>query len=289
VVAVFQAAWGGVEAALDQITPAPIKAIWSLLTPFFAQLWDGVKATFGGLAQFVGGIFSGDMAQSVAGLTQIWEGWKASLLAVTGAIAELISAIWTNSIKPLLDGLASVTGIGAAWEGMKEALSSVLDWMGGAFERLWNKIGPVIEALRWVKDKGAAALAGLGIGSGDDAASSKVQARANGGRFTRGPVLTGENGPEMRYENRDGYIAHNRALRQMARLSARSRATGSSPVDPRLLGRTAAAKSITYAPSYAMTINAGAGGGQDVETAVRRALAAHHARAMVDLRREQND
>lgn len=41
------------------------------------------------------------------------------------------------------------------------------------------------------------------------------QARAAGGSYRPGWLLTGERGPELRYDSRGGYIAHNRAVKRM--------------------------------------------------------------------------
>jgi hypothetical protein len=49
-----------------------------------------------------------------------------------------------------------------------------------------------------------------------------------GGSYNPGWLLTGEKGPELRYENRGGYIADNRAMRQLAAYADRA-ASGSAP------------------------------------------------------------
>ncbi len=41
-------------------------------------------------------------------------------------------------------------------------------------------------------------------------------------------MLTGEDGPELRHENKAGFIAHNRALRGMVAMAARLRAIAGS-------------------------------------------------------------
>ncbi len=51
--------------------------------------------------------------------------------------------------------------------------------------------------------------------------SSKLQTNALGGPFGRGWHLTGERGPELKFENRSGYVANNRALRQLAGYASR--------------------------------------------------------------------
>ncbi|MDJ0824254.1 MAG: phage tail tape measure protein [Rhodobacter sp.] len=50
-----------------------------------------------------------------------------------------------------------------------------------------------------------------------------VQARALGGSFAPGWLLTGENGPEMEFRSHAGFIAHNRALRTVLATSESAR------------------------------------------------------------------
>ena len=56
------------------------------------------------------------------------------------------------------------------------------------------------------------------------AADPAVQARAGGGAFGPGWLLTGEEGPELEYRTRSGFIAHHGQLRRMADMSDRVRA-----------------------------------------------------------------
>ena len=50
--------------------------------------------------------------------------------------------------------------------------------------------------------------------------AAPLQARARGGAFGPGWLLTGEKGPELEYRNRGGFIAHNQALQNMVSMSA---------------------------------------------------------------------
>ena len=339
VVGAFKAAWAWISSAVDRLTPAPIKAAWSILTTYFTGLWDGVMQVFRGVVDFVAGIFTGDMDRAASGLRQIWDGFKTYISAIFTAIGDAIKLVWTsaikpifdklgltdgiaaawgvlkaafdlhlnaisavfsfvwdNAIKPLIDGLQSVGGVGAVWEGMKAALESVMDWLGSKFEWLLQKVSPVIDALKWVQGKGAAALQSLGLtggdaGPGDMPASSgagDLPHFAKGGSFGRGPIVVGEKGPELRYENRGGFIAHHRALQEMARLSARATSGARRLVDPSIMAGGRGGKSISFAPSYAVTVN-GTGNAAEVEAVVNRALATHAAQMKVDLRRQLND
>ena len=66
------------------------------------------------------------------------------------------------------------------------------------------------------------------------AAAATVQARASGGAYKPGWLLTGEQGPELRYATEGGFIAHNRALRGMVAMSERVRQTAAGIALPDL-------------------------------------------------------
>lgn len=153
------------------------------------------------------------------GLTKpISDAWDTVSGAVGGfftGLGDTFSSVWTGSIKPVIDGLAIGDTIAAAWETAKTALGSVLDWLGTKFEWLSKIVSPVMDSLRWLKDKGGAVLGAVGIGGGGEA-PGHVQTNALGGHFLPGAHLTGERGAELKFESRAGYVANNRALRRMS-------------------------------------------------------------------------
>ncbi len=77
-----------------------------------------------------------------------------------------------------------------------------------------------------------------------------IQAKAKGGAFRSGWLLTGEEGPELEYRTEGGFIAHNRALRNMLDMATRTR----DPVSGISL------YGITGAPMPAIATVAAAGG-----------------------------
>ena len=115
--------------------------------------------------------------------------------------------------------------ISAAWEGIKTAIGGVLDWMGAKFDWVLEKIKPVLNALSWVGDQGAAAVGAVtgffgGDGEVSGGSSDRLTQRAIGGSFPANmPTLVGERGPELIYPNQGGFVAHNRALERMAAMS----------------------------------------------------------------------
>ena len=288
----FADAVAAITGALARFTPAPIKAAWSILTNYFSTLWAAAKRIFAGFTVFLSGVFSGDMTRVTGGIKQIWEGLKLAVSAAFTALGDALRAVWETIIKPVTDALGATDAIVAGWSTLREGLSGVMDWLGEKFTWLWGVISPVIDGLRWVKDKGAAALSGLGIGGieGASGEAAPVKGYARGGAFPAGPIVVGENGPELRYESRGGFIAHNRSLRELARLSAVVAGVGGAaaaePV-PVSLG----ARNTAFNPSYQISLSVGQGHGSpaELEAMLRRVLAEQAQRAQVDLRRRLHD
>lgn len=198
-----------------------VETVWTSAKNALGAALDGIGDAFDWT---YGNLISPVMA-SIANVDPIgsaWNGASALFDLYVGAIGTVFDGVWKNLVKPVIDGLQAVEGIGEAWERVKEAIGSVLDWLGAKFEWVWGIISPVIDGLRWIKDKGGSVLQRIGIGGDDEDPGAGIPANrsyAIGGAFPAGPILVGENGPEIRYENRAGFIAHNRALRQMATTS----------------------------------------------------------------------
>lgn len=299
--ATFQRAWGWIKDTLARITPAPIKAAWSVLTAFYATLWQSIQGYFAGFLTFVTGVFSADITRAVTGLQQMWAAAKLALSAVFTAIGSALSLVWTNVIKPVTDKLGMTDAIVTGWAALKDGLATVLDWIGAKFEWLAGLIAPVIDSLRWVKDSGASALNSLGLTGGDtgggampatDASGAAIPQFAGGGDFDAGPIIVGERGPELRYESRGGFIAHNRALREMARISAVIAAaggTGATAADAVPVGL--GTRSTSFNPTYAVSLNVAPGNGSpaEIEAVLRRVLAEQATRAAADARRVLHD
>lgn len=218
-----------------------LKRVWGGLRGWYGTLWAGIKGIFSwawssGIKPIT------DKLGITEPITAAWDTARALLDATLTAIGSVFSTVWDNYIKPAIDGLFSIQGVGAVWEGIKDAIGAVLDWLAEKFQAAWAMISPVIDGLKWAKDKGAEAVAAISgatsfepyKGGVTDARGASVAgsilnrppgvpARAQGGTFAPGPVLVGERGPELRYESRGGFIANHNALRGLIALSARAR------------------------------------------------------------------
>lgn len=217
---------------------------WGEVGAWFERLWENVTGYFKGFGDFVAGVFTLDFGRAWDGLKAMWEGATGFFETIWNGITGVFSAAWTDIIAPILDGLGMLEPIKAAWEGLKAYFAPVLDGIASMFSAAWVVIKPVIEGLKWAYEKGAAAAETIGNAFNGDAKpmieaymannpqmrdpriGEAVPGRAVGGSFRAGPVLVGERGPELRFENRGGFIATNRQLGQMASMASRIAALG---------------------------------------------------------------
>lgn len=186
---------------------------------------------------------------------------------------------WSNGIAPVLDKLGLLDPIIAAWQGFKEAIGAVLDWIGAKFSAAMDKVRPVIDALRWVHDKGAAAVNSVTGGSKGPISNGPYTGGATGpimppaavpgvtvpaARALGGPVRAGqlyrwqEEGRELFVPRVDGDVISNRQLRVM-------QAMADAPAAIRVVDRAARPASGTisgrglYLEIGGITINAAPG------------------------------
>ncbi|EFH11578.1 phage tail tape measure protein [Teichococcus cervicalis] len=97
---------------------------WERFGPMFRQLWEGVRAIFRGFLDWIGGIFSGDLARSRAGILAIWRGIGTAFGAIWDIVKGLFSSFadWAMSwaggpIQAVLDVLQVAWRVFATWMG----------------------------------------------------------------------------------------------------------------------------------------------------------------------------
>lgn len=184
---------------------------------WFAPLGDVIAAGWGKAAAAVGAVV----------------GWLGGLFGQE-QLTEEQKAAWEKSGYDLADRLikgvkeipARIKEIGAElytigaeivqslWDGMQSVFDSLIAWVGQKVDQV---LKPFRDARAYV---GGLFSSGGGDTGGDGQTAGAPPQRAVGGYFGRGPVLVGERGPELRFEDRAGYIATNRRLREMARNAA---------------------------------------------------------------------
>lgn len=219
---------------------------WSGLKEFFAGFGETFMASLGPARPLVEGI--------VSAATDLWD-----------KVTELVGPIDASAEKWRAWGEAA----GAAVGGVVEKLRQVVDFLKD------NKITRSISSMRESVS---------GWFGGDK--SEKLQKRASGGSFGPGPLLTGERGPELRYASRSGYIAHNRALQNMARLSQRARLAGAAAAFSASAGAVAAEPGAALNPDRYLT-GAAAGGAVSISAPLTLNVSGHVDQAvMPDLRAE---
>ena len=247
-----------------------------LLTPVLPLIAAGFRAVGAALiANPIGALITAIAVGAIA-IYENWDTVKKYLKPVLDWMGEKFTWLWENAGKPLIDGLKTgVEGIGVAWETMKSALGAVIDWIGQKFEWLMGKIQPVIDGMKWVGSnfnmindsttfKSMGPVPGLSSGGGHVKHGPRLQTNALGGVFGRGWHLTGEKGPELKFENRSGYVANNRALRQLAGFAERAASIGM----PKGGGIEAAGQRVVQNITY--TINAAGASAEEVIRLIER-------------------
>ncbi len=202
VVTWFSGLWGRVSGTLSngwQAVAAWFSRLWARVRALSASGWDTIKALF--LSYTPAGLIYSHWDGIAAWFSGLWSrvsdafaaGWEA-IKAEVSTWPDRMMTLGADIIQGLIDGIRSKF----------EALAQIVSDVGA-------KLNPFGDAEVTGSLSGNPALRGE-LGGG-------VQARASGGSFRPGWLLTGERGPEIEYRSRGGYIAHNRALRNMAALS----------------------------------------------------------------------
>ena len=120
---------------------------WEPITGWFSGLWSELRETFSGFADFVGGVFSGDMERAADGVSSAWAGMSSTVVRWVGLLAWPLKRVFDGVIKPVMDALGLTAPIADAWESVKGAVGGAIEWVGDQFSTAWGKIEPVIDGL----------------------------------------------------------------------------------------------------------------------------------------------
>lgn len=204
---------------------------WEPIKAFFSDLWGNVKLVSKAAWEGIKTVFLNYTPHAL--IYKNWEPIKAFFLDLWGSVKTSV-----------VDGVA---GIKDAWAGVKNAIGSVLDWLGEKFHWVNGIISPVIDGLRWVGETrvGKVVLDKIGWGGSD----APIQKNALGGTFRPGWHFTGEKGPELKYENRAGFVADARATRQLADYAGKVSSILHGGVN---MASQAAAAAVTHVHQYSV-------------------------------------
>ena len=209
------------------------------------------------------GLIIGGIALGAALIIQNWESIRPHLQPIFDWFNDALEWARDNVVTPFFGAIERGAEIGrAAWQTFSDGLGRVIDWLGERLQWLLDKLEPILNA--------GARLREIGSSIGDGAARfnpfsdnfdplGRRQERAIGGNFLPGAVLVGERGPELRFDNRAGFIATNRQLGAMARRAAQIAAVAGSVGSA--LPAYAAAPSLSAAASISEAAFGGGRGG----------------------------
>jgi phage-related tail protein len=189
--------------------------------------WENFGVIVGSVMASKAILSIGSFAGSVFTLGKAMWALAPALPVVAGGVRAIGAALIANPIGLTVTAIAGGAAlIIANWDKIKPYFDNLLGWLGEKFEWVMEKLRPLLNGLQWIKEKGAGAINAVGDFFGGDPRDeytenrgARTTRRAIGGAFGKGPLLVGERGPELRYENQGGYIAHNRALERLRDMS----------------------------------------------------------------------
>ena len=117
---------------------------WEPVSAWFADLWDDVTDIFGGVGDFLGGIFTGDMGRAVQGLEAIWNGVRGFFSTLWEGIGGIFTYAYENWIRPVLDALGITEEVEAAWTALSGFFSGLLGDIGTYFTGLGEVVAGVL-------------------------------------------------------------------------------------------------------------------------------------------------
>ncbi|MFV1530526.1 MULTISPECIES: phage tail tape measure protein [unclassified Phaeobacter] len=138
--------------------------------------------------------------------------------ALTAAAQETQTAVAASMAQIIADLQAT----SLVSEGQR-LMQSLAEGIRSQIAQVTRTTEEVTVAIRNALPKSAHLQLAAASGAGPQMQATNIQARARGGSFSPGWLLTGEEGPELRYADKGGFIAHNRALRGMLDMASRAR------------------------------------------------------------------
>jgi TP901 family phage tail tape measure protein len=254
----FGGLWDGLTTGAGRVwtsigagVASAVAAIGPLMPDWLVTAWEGAGSFFSGLwADIAGG--AGQMLAGLApGAAKMWsviERAATGEFNVWQAVADQLAGFSWSGLLPALDWGTLVRGIDwrvfvpvVGWPAlMGELVWARLipainwrAWLPASWQALlprwnWAAIVPELNLGRFIRMPGTAesaptSSAGRAPAGRAPGPAGPLQRRAAGGAFGPGPLLVGEEGPELYFPDRGGFIAHHGQLRVLATLADRVR------------------------------------------------------------------
>lgn len=288
--------FGGVAQRIgEELAPAiefarPVLDWFAGIGDTIGAAWQKAGEAIGSVLEWIGGLFGREVLTDEQKAEWERSGYDAADRVIKG-LKEIPAKLAALGGEMFAAGEALIT---AFWDGMKAVVDRLITWVGEKVDAVlapFRSAGAAVQGYFQYSDDQVNAWSGNPGGGqygiyGDRmrrgaANANKVpdpntdviappvpQGYAVGGAFPRGPIVVGEHGPELRFEDRAGFIATNRQLKGMASAAARIGALGGA-----LAGLPAAAGQFDgIAPveqsRAALSIDL-----EDIEAAVTRGVA----------------
>lgn len=204
-----------------------ISGLWShVVQPVFGWVGDRISGIWNGVVKPVLTLMRDIFVKIVGPAINDW--WTNTVRPVFRAVGGWISDTWKKHIQPILAAFgayfdkhlspkirAGVEVIGRIWSGLKKSFADPINWV---ITNVWNN--GIVRAFNSVADAvgSGAKLGRIGIiGTGDS--TKRGNSNGTGGRLTVGmrakggpvragqPYIVGEEGPELIFPDRHGFVA----------------------------------------------------------------------------------
>lgn len=211
---VFSIFRAGIENLKNNFTLAvgAIKAVWDSIKGAFSAAWGWIDRNVFSLFRAGAENLRGGVTRSVDGIKSVWDGIK-------GAFRAVWDWVDGNVFEPFRRGLDRVKGwvqsavdsVKSMWETLKAAFAAPINWV---IREVWNDgivrvFNSVADAIPGVTTR-LSEMSEIGVPATSSGGSGgrPLAARAKGGPVRPGqPYLVGEEGPEIIWPDRAGYVS----------------------------------------------------------------------------------
>jgi hypothetical protein len=187
-----------------------IKKAWSAVTDWFSEaagkIWDLMPE----MPEWKFSLWGDDQIDDPKTLLAAAEAAE-RLTKQFPEIDQAAQATLANLQAAITASATLLAGTSFASEG-ERLIQSLADGIRAKVSEVTAATKEITRAIRTALPRSATMRIGVQGGAA-------VQERARGGSFAPGWLLTGENGPELEYRTRGGFIAHNQALQNMVAMS----------------------------------------------------------------------
>ena len=166
-----------------------------------SKAWAGVGEVFANVSKWLGGFFEQEVLTDDQKGQYEKMGYDIADLIIDGAM-NIPNKIIGLHVQMIEAGGALMKSL---WDGFVIKFDEFITWVGSIPGQIINAIGNIdlSSIISWPSPPAWWTR----LTGGDEVGAEEPQKKAVGGLFRPGPMIVGERGPELRFENRAGFIA----------------------------------------------------------------------------------